>query len=453
VWENANKDELSLNLESLDQLFAIEEAKAKAKAAAKKQKSVTLIDQKRSLNISIQLAGLRMPFDRIKDALLAMDDEVLQSEQLEVISSTVPTSKEITLIMDYKGAKEELATVEQYFMHVMQIPRLEGRVNSLLYKSLASDALLKVTSEYRLLSEASDCLRESTLFVKVLRGVLVVGNHLNTGSYRGSASGFRLDMLLRLKDFKAVDRKTSLLHFVYKELVKTEPGIGNLSTDLAVVKKAAALSIETTSANLGKLQDGLTKVKDEILYAAGVLGEEVHKAFHAKMATFAETMDEKLKEASELSLGAVESAKRVTEFYGEPYKPDNPTHILRVVSDFLTIFDNVRDSIKAEEAADALKLRLEKAREEQKVLKKKLSPKPKPVRVFDTVDAMHAELISKTKKASPIRSPTGKREPSPSDPTAVSPRARFLAQRGETEKTSPRKKLEDDFGEGDEEKN
>ena len=82
MWENANKDELSLNLESLDQLFAIEEAKAKAKAAAKKQKSVTLIDQKRSLNISIQLAGLRMPFDRIKDALLAMDDEVLQSEQL-----------------------------------------------------------------------------------------------------------------------------------------------------------------------------------------------------------------------------------------------------------------------------------------------------------------------------------------------------------------------------------
>ena len=74
MWENANKDELSLNLESLDQLFAIEEAKAKAKAAAKKQKSVTLIDQKRSLNISIQLAGLRMPFDRIKDALLAMDD-------------------------------------------------------------------------------------------------------------------------------------------------------------------------------------------------------------------------------------------------------------------------------------------------------------------------------------------------------------------------------------------
>ena len=239
VWESANKDELSLNLESLDEMFAIEEAKAKARAAKKKEKSVTLIEQKRSLNISIQLAGLRMPFDRIKDALIAMDDEVLKTEQLEVISTTVPTSKEIKLIVDYKGAKEELATVEQYFMHIMQIPRLEGRVKSLLYKSSALETLQKVTSDYNLLSEASRCLRESTIFVKVLKGVLVVGNHLNTGSYRCSASGFRLDMLLRLKDFKAIDRKTSLLHFVYKELVKTEPEIGNLSSTLEIVKRAA----------------------------------------------------------------------------------------------------------------------------------------------------------------------------------------------------------------------
>ena len=135
MWENANKSDLLLNLDQLDNMFAIEDAKAKAKVAAKKQRSVTLIDQKRSLNISIQLAGLRMPFAQIKDALIAMDDDVLQSEQLEVIAASVPTSAETKIILDYKGSKEELATVEQYFMHIMQIPRLEGRVNSLLYKS------------------------------------------------------------------------------------------------------------------------------------------------------------------------------------------------------------------------------------------------------------------------------------------------------------------------------
>lgn len=444
VWESANKDELSLNLESLDEMFAIEEAKAKARAAKKKEKSVTLIEQKRSLNISIQLAGLRMPFDRIKDALIAMDDEVLKTEQLEVISTTVPTSKEIKLIVDYKGAKEELATVEQYFMHIMQIPRLEGRVKSLLYKSSALETLQKVTSDYNLLSEASRCLRESTIFVKVLKGVLVVGNHLNTGSYRGSASGFRLDMLLRLKDFKAIDRKTSLLHFVYKELVKTEPEIGNLSSTLEIVKRAAKLSVETTSATLGKLQDGLKVVKDELLHAGGILGEEVHKAFYEKMLPFAEDMDEKLKEAFELSSAAIESTKKVTEFYGEPFKPDNPIHILRVVSDFLDIFDKVRDSIKLEASAKSLKARLDAASKEQKAIKEKLSPKqPKnPVRMFDTVDAMHAELISKTKKLSPVRSP-GKEQRSPAkDPLDLSPRTRFLAQRQMTQRD-----LSSDFNE------
>ena len=280
--------------------------------------------------------------------------------------------------------------------------------------------------------------------MRVLKGVLVVGNHLNTGSYRGSASGFRLDMLLRLKDFKAIDRKTSLLHFVYKELVKTEPEIGNLSSTLEIVKRAAKLSVETTSATLGKLQDGLKVVKDELLHAGGILGEEVHKAFYEKMLPFAEDMDEKLKEAFELSSAAIESTKQVTEFYGEPFKPDNPIHILRVVSDFLDIFDKVRDSIKLEASAKSLKARLDAASEEQKAIKEKLSPKqPKnPVRMFDTVDAMHAELISKTKKLSPVRSP-GKEQRSPAkDPLDLSPRTRFLAQRQMTQRD-----LSSDFNE------
>ena len=428
VWEKAKTDDLTLNLDSLDEMFAIEEAKAKAKAAAKKQTSITLIDQKRSLNISIQLAGLKIPFNKIKAALIDMDEEILRAEQLEVIASSVPTSKEIKLIMDYKGEKEELATVEQYFMHIMQIPRLEGRVSALLYKSTAPDILEKVFTDYSLLSEASNCLQDSESFVKVLKGILVVGNHLNTGSYRGSASGFRLDMLLRLKDFKAVDRKTSLLHFVYNELCKTDPEIANLSTELAVVKKASVLSIESTSAMVGKLQAGLVQVKEEILHAAGVLGEAVHESFHSKMAPFAEEMDDKLQNVQELSSKAINAMKHVTEFYGEPFKPDNPIHILRVVSDFLTIFDNVRDSIKAEEAAEALRKRLEKASEDQRLMKQKLSPKPKPVRVLDTVEAVHAELISKTKKISPIRSP-GNASTTESEPDALSPRARFLAQR------------------------
>lgn len=438
VWESAGNGDLLLNLDELDDMFAIEDAKAKAKVAAVKQKSVTLIDQKRSLNISIQLAGLRMPFEEIKDALIAMDDTVLKTEQLEVIAASVPTSAETKLILDYQGSKEDLATVEQYFMRIVQIPRLEGRVNSLLYKSTAGDMLRKINDDYSLLAEASSCLRKSSVFVKVLQGILVVGNHLNTGSYRGAASGFRLDMLLRLRDFKAVDRKTSLLQFVYQEIRKTDANIENLSTELAPVRKSAALSIETSSAFLEKLKSGLKSVKDEILHAAGVLSEEVHASFYDKMAPFSEEMDASLAEASELSLTALAAVKEVTEFYGEPFKSDNPIHVLRIVSDFLNIFDKLRETIKAEEAALALKQKLGKAREEQQAFKLQLKP-PSPERTFDTVNLVHAELMRKTKKISPVRS-AGSPSPkspsqSPKSPPKPSPRARYLLKKS----GSPRK--------------
>jgi hypothetical protein len=212
------------------------------------------------------------------------------------------------------------------------------------------------------------------------------------------------------------------------------------------VKKAAMISIETTSAALDKLKLGLDKVKEEILHTAGILSEEVHSSFHAKMAPFAENMDESLMDVSKLSVDAMNMAKQVTEFYGESYKPDNPIHVLRVVSEFLNIFDNVRDSINADEAAELLRLKLEKARSEQKALKLKLSPKQKPVRMFDKVDAVHAELISKTKKISPIRSGGKSMKKSPTKESPVSPRTKFLALREKKEAgTSPRKKLEGDF--------
>ena len=78
VWADAKDAEgMGLNLGELDALFAIEDANKKEAAnigagGPIKPKEVNLIDSKRSLNISICLAGLRVPFKTIKDALLKM---------------------------------------------------------------------------------------------------------------------------------------------------------------------------------------------------------------------------------------------------------------------------------------------------------------------------------------------------------------------------------------------
>lgn len=52
--------------------------------------------------------------------------------------------------------------------------------------------------------------------------VLVIGNHLNGGSFRGAARGFKLNVLLKLMDVKGRQKNTTLLHFVVTELLKTD---------------------------------------------------------------------------------------------------------------------------------------------------------------------------------------------------------------------------------------
>jgi hypothetical protein len=62
----------------------------------------------------------------------------------------------------------------------------------------------------------------SSTLVRILEMVLAVGNHLNGGSCRGSASGFKLDTLLKLMDVKGKNKRTTLLHFVVAELLKSD---------------------------------------------------------------------------------------------------------------------------------------------------------------------------------------------------------------------------------------
>ncbi|GJV16768.1 formin-like protein 5 [Tanacetum coccineum] len=45
---------------------------------------------------------------------------------------------------------------------------------------------------------------------------------MNDGTFRGSAQAFKLDTLLKLSDVKGIDGKTTLLHFVVQEIIRSE---------------------------------------------------------------------------------------------------------------------------------------------------------------------------------------------------------------------------------------
>ena len=126
------RSDFGLNVEELESLFSLAEKPVK-KVEKKKSSKVHLVGLKRSHNISIEL-GDEVDFSRIRNSLLDMDDSQFSLEQLHVLKRAVPTEQESTKLRNYSGDKSKLGQVELYFMEVMSIPRLENRIDSLIYK-------------------------------------------------------------------------------------------------------------------------------------------------------------------------------------------------------------------------------------------------------------------------------------------------------------------------------
>jgi len=130
---------------------------------------------KRSHNISIQLSGIKLPFQTIKNAMLTLDDRVLGVSHLEVLLGAVPTPQEVEKLLAYKGDLDNLGQVEQYFLAIIPIPRLEQRIKAFLFRSQFEANLRKVHADAEVLGSTADVLRENGSFKAVLKAVLQVG--------------------------------------------------------------------------------------------------------------------------------------------------------------------------------------------------------------------------------------------------------------------------------------
>lgn len=245
-------------------------------------------------------------------------------------------------------------------------------------------------------------LRKSRLFLKLLEAVLKTGNRMNDGTYRGGAQAFRLDTLLKLSDVKGTDSKTTLLHFVVQEIIRSEgiravrterasrsvvssvgsttdqdldddynsnsvesaehyrslglEVVSGLSTELEDVKKAALIDGDALSGAVSKLGHSLVKTQEFLDTDLANLGEEECSEFKRCTERF-------LGHAREEVTWMVEEEKRIMAlvkstgdyFHGNTGK-DEGLRLFLIVRDFLIILDKVckevRDTtLKAAKAA------------------------------------------------------------------------------------------------------
>ncbi|CAM6106953.1 unnamed protein product [Calypogeia fissa] len=350
IWKTATPDEIKMDLVELEALFAVKDAASHQKppvkvvSVGKKTQGVQVLDLKRAHNIGIQLRSLRKPIPELCQALREKDEATLTMEVLNVMFNTLPSEEDVALLQGYQGDPSELAEVEMYYMELLKIPRREKLIKSFIFKGQYHLTFQQIEQELKVLEQACNQLKGSQSFKKILETVLVVGNHLNGDSFRGAARGFKLGALLKLMDVKSHNNKTTLLHFVVAELMRTDEKVLKLTEVSRAVKAAANLSLERMQSGLRELENGLDLIKAEI----SVVTEASHddQQLVILMMPFYEKVNSEVMGLTDLHNTTMANLKDLAIYFGETLKQERLIDLFKTMREFFFMFDQVTLELK-----------------------------------------------------------------------------------------------------------
>ncbi|KAF8692063.1 hypothetical protein HU200_039926 [Digitaria exilis] len=380
VWDRLKSNSFQLDEDMIEVLFTNNAANAPPRDIPKKagmpqcRFEEKVLDPKKAQNIAILLRALNVTLEEVSDALLDGNAECLGTDLLETLVKMAPTKEEELKLRNFTGDLSKLGSAERFLKAVLDIPFSFKRVDAMLYRANFESELNYLRKSFETLEYTNSQYVQfhvglcygSRLFLKLLEAVLRTGNRMNVGTNRGQAKAFKLDSLLKLADVKGADGKTSLLHFVVQEIVRSEDAkyekapesqtrnitkdkqfhkqglkvVSELSIELGNVKKAASMDFDVLHGYVSKLEAGLGKIKSVLL-----LEKQCTQAqnFFATMHNFlkvAEMEIEQVRCQEKRSLGRV---KEITEyFHGDAAKEEaHPLRIFMVVRDFLSMLDQV----------------------------------------------------------------------------------------------------------------
>ncbi|GAB2211586.1 hypothetical protein Drorol1_Dr00024905 [Drosera rotundifolia] len=381
VWDKLSCSSFELDEEMIESLFgyniktalANDEGKSKTPSPSKH-----VLDPKRLQNITILSKALNVTAEHVCNALIQGDGLSLQ--QLEALAKMAPTKEEEDKLSNYKGDANELGSAEKLVKAMLSIPHTFQRIEAMLFKATFDDEVVHLRNSLSMLEEACKELRSSRLFLKLLEAVLKTGNRMNVGTIRGGAKAFKLDALLKLADVKGTDGKTTLLHFVVQEIVRSEgirmsesiigkinltgknrtveekeedyrrmglDLVSGLSAELYNVKKTASIDLDVLASSVLNLSDGISKMQK--LSRKDLFNNATARNFVQVINMFMSHAEKNLKELRRHEDTVLQSVREITEyFHGDVSRDEvNPLRIFVIVRDFLGMLDQVCRELKS----------------------------------------------------------------------------------------------------------
>ncbi|KAJ1556170.1 hypothetical protein HK405_005858 [Cladochytrium tenue] len=271
------------------------------------QKKVTLLEMARARNMEILLGSLR-----------------------------------VELVQSFPGDASDLGMAERFVLTMASIPRFRQRLQAIIYRRKFRDEVEEIEGDLRTIAKATKAVRESGRLKKVLEVVLVLGNFLNAGSFRGHAYGFYVDNLLRLKETRADDdsdlrdRAPTLLHYVARRVEETDGDVADLADELAPAELASRVSFQALFRSARGLGRGIDQIKDELDELKRLSSTSEEDLFADVMQAFVASAEVRVREVVRRA-GVEETAVRETlEFFGEDVerREEPPEDFFRVLWEF-----------------------------------------------------------------------------------------------------------------------
>lgn len=120
-----------------------------------------------------------------------------------------------------------------------------------------------------MIDQACAELRNSDRLKTLLGIVLEFGNRLNTAGHvtdEGKAEAFSLDSLLKLKQTKAFDKKTTFLHYIALIVQRNDENLLDFADDIQMVIKAEKVHWDQCLSTLDDVETQLENVRRMALY-------------------------------------------------------------------------------------------------------------------------------------------------------------------------------------------
>lgn len=323
---------------------------------AKTKKIIKLLDGKRSQAVGILISSLHLEMKDIQQAVLNVDNSVVDLETIEALYENRATSDEMEKITrHYETSKEDevklLDKPEQFLYELSQIPDFASRARCIIFQSVFLDTVSSIRRKVEIISNVSKELLECNSLRDIIGLVLAFGNYMNGGNRtRGQADGFGLEILPKLKDVKSRDNHINLVDYVvlyylrnFDKHAGTEKSVFPLPEPQEFFQ-ASQVKFDDLTKDLRKLKKDLTACEKDVQKVCANSSDEHLQPFKEKMEGFV-CAAQKEHSAEEDQLNAAQKSFQDTVNYfgikpksGE--KEVTPSYIFMLWYEFCNDFKN-----------------------------------------------------------------------------------------------------------------